>query len=167
MVQVLSQGRYPPAPGDAVPGSHWMIASDSENFDRSARQGLTVVGLRSRHRKKAERMLPGDRVLFFVRGEDAFAATAKREDRTRSNVYATAETVLAAFADPGVLASAMTSDLRAEHLLDGGHHTAYICAPAHEQRRLQPLFATLVQEVTARAYEQATEWRRDQRQAGK
>ena len=56
-----------------------MIASDSENFDRSARQGLTVVGLRSRHRKKAERMLPGDRVLFFVRGEDAFAATATVE----------------------------------------------------------------------------------------
>lgn len=87
---------------------------------------------------------------------NAFAATAKREDRTRSNVYATAETVLAAFADPGVLASAMTSDLRAENLLDGGHHTAYICAPAHEQRRLQPLFATLVQEVAADAYERAT-----------
>ena len=59
-----------------MPGSHWMIASDSENFDRTVRQGLTVLGLRSRHRKKAERMLPGDRVLFFVRGEDAFAATA-------------------------------------------------------------------------------------------
>jgi type IV secretion system protein VirD4 len=94
-------------------------------------------------------------------GEDApviaFAATTNREKRTRSNVYATAETVLAAYADPGVLASAETSDLRAERLLDGGPHTAYICAPAHEQRRLQPLFATLVQEVTARAYERATE----------
>src|SRR5205085_5769408 len=50
-----------------------------------------------------------------------------------------------------------TSDLRAERLLDGGAHTAYICAPAHEQRRLQPLFATLVQEVTAHAYEHATQ----------
>ena len=88
---------------------------------------------------------------------NAFAATTTREKRTRSNVYATAETVLAAYADPGVLASAETSDLRAERLLDGGAHTAYICAPAHEQRRLQPLFATLVQEVTARAYERATE----------
>ena len=31
----------------------------------------------------------------------AFSATTMRDERTRSNVYATAETVLAAFADPG------------------------------------------------------------------
>src|SRR3712207_8807544 len=49
------------------------------------------------------------------------------------------------------------SELRAELLLDGGHHTAYLCAPAHEQRRLQPLFATLVQEIVACAYERATQ----------
>jgi type IV secretion system protein VirD4 len=86
----------------------------------------------------------------------SFAASSGREKRTRSNIYATAETVLAAFSDPGVLGSALTSDLRAERLLDGGRHTAYICAPAHEQRRLQPLFATLVQEIVADAYERAT-----------
>lgn len=85
----------------------------------------------------------------------AFQANALRDDRTRSGVYTTAETVLAAYADPGVLASA-TPELRAERLLDGGSHTAYLCAPAHEQRRLQPLFATLVQEVVALAYERAT-----------
>ena len=65
--------------------------------------------------------------------------------------------MLAAFADPSVLASAAVSDLRADRLLDGGCHTAYLCAPAHEQRRLQPLFATLVQEIIAAAYERATE----------
>lgn len=86
----------------------------------------------------------------------AFQASALRDDRTRSGVYTTAETVLAAYADPGVLTSAATSDLRAELLLDGGHHTAYLCAPAHEQRRLQPLFATLVQEIVACAYDRAT-----------
>ena len=62
-----------------------------------------------------------------------------------------------AYADPGVLTSAMTSELRAERLLDGGWHTAYLCAPAHEQRRLQPLFATLVQEIVAHAYDRTTE----------
>ena len=87
----------------------------------------------------------------------AFSATTMRDERTRSNVYATTETVLAAFADPSVLASAAVSDLQAERLLDGGRHTAYLCAPAHEQRRLQPLFATLVQEIVAAAYERATE----------
>lgn len=85
----------------------------------------------------------------------AFSASTMRDERTRSNVYATTETVLAAFEDPAVLASAMTSELRAERLLDGGRHTAYICAPAHEQRRLQPLFATLVQEIVAEAYERS------------
>jgi type IV secretion system protein VirD4 len=88
---------------------------------------------------------------------NAFAASIKREKRTRSNVYATAETVLAAYADPGVLASAETSDLSAERLLDGGHHTVYVCAPAHEQRRLQPLFATLIQEIVAGAYERSAQ----------
>jgi len=87
----------------------------------------------------------------------AFQASSLRDDRTRSGVYTTAETVLAAYADPGVLVSAATSELRADLLLDGGHHTAYLCAPAHEQRRLQPLFATLVQEIVARAYDRATE----------
>src|SRR5205823_11840285 len=66
-------------------------------------------------------------------------------------------TVLAAYADPGVLASALTSELRAERPLDGGSNTAYLCAPAHEQRRLQPLFATLVQEIVACAYERSAE----------
>jgi len=92
-------------------------------------------------------------------GEDAavtaFQASSQRDERTRSGVYTTAETVLAAYADPGVLASALTSELRAERLLDGGSHTAYLCAPAHEQRRLQPLFATLVQEIVAGAYERS------------
>jgi type IV secretion system protein VirD4 len=114
----------------------------------------------------------------------AFAASTLRDERTRSGVYTTAETVLAAYADPGVLASAMTSagdplpededpqmeldfdgetalipphELRAERLLDGGWHTAYICAPAHEQRRLQPLFGTLIQGIIAAAFARSHE----------
>ena len=58
------------------------------------------------------------------RDATAFQASALRDDRTRSGVYTTTETVLAAYADPGVLASAAGSDLRPECLLDGGYHTA-------------------------------------------
>ena len=87
----------------------------------------------------------------------AFEAISMWDERTRGSVYATAQTVLVAYTDPGVLASAMSTELRAKHLLDGGCHTAYLCAPAHEQRRLQPLFATLVQEIVAHAYDRATE----------
>jgi len=39
-------------------------------------------------------------------------------------------------------------------LLDGAN-TLYLCAPAHEQRRLRPLFATLVTQVIEAAYERA------------
>ena len=87
----------------------------------------------------------------------AFDGMRALEERTRSNVYTTAGTLLTAFSDPGVLSAASVSELRGERLLDGGWHTAYLCAPAHEQRRLQPLFATIVQEIVAAAYERATE----------
>jgi len=86
----------------------------------------------------------------------AFDATCLRDERTRSSIYTTTETILAAYADPSVLQTALTSDLQASELLDGGPHTAYLCAPAHEQQRLQPLFAALVQEIVAAAYQQAT-----------
>lgn len=104
----------------------------------------------------------------------AFEASTMRDERTRSGVYTTAETVLAAYADPGVLDSALVTtgqleldvdeiddgpgtvpELRADRLLDGGWHTAYICAPAHEQRRLQPLFATLIHQIVAAASDRA------------
>ena len=88
--------------------------------------------------------------------ETAFRAFTNLDDRTLSGIYATTGTVLSAYADPSVLESAFSSDLQAEKLLDGGSHTAYLCAPAHEQRRLQPLFSTLVQEIVAAAYERAT-----------
>lgn len=85
----------------------------------------------------------------------AATATWQRDERQRSSIYTTAETVLAAYADPGVLASAETAELTADRLLDGGANTAYLCAPSHEQQRLRPLFATLVQSVIAAVYERA------------
>jgi hypothetical protein len=53
-----------------------MVTSTAENFELSLRQGLTVLGLRARHRKKAERMMVGDRVLIYATGSDVFPATA-------------------------------------------------------------------------------------------
>jgi type IV secretion system protein VirD4 len=88
---------------------------------------------------------------------NAFEAVALWDERTRGSVYATAQTVLIAYVDPGVLATAMSSELQAAKFLDGGWNTAYLCAPAHEQRRLQPLFATLVQEIVAQAYDRTSE----------
>lgn len=84
----------------------------------------------------------------------AAAASWNREDRAKSSIYTTAETILSAFADPVVAASAEECDILPEQLLDGAH-SLYICSPLHEQARLRPLFTALVQHVLAVAYEQA------------
>jgi type IV secretion system protein VirD4 len=82
----------------------------------------------------------------------AAEASWRRDDRTRSSIYATAEMVLEAFADPTVMASARTSEIRPDVLIGGESPTLYICAPSHEQERLRPVFATLIHEVLAAAY---------------
>ena len=86
----------------------------------------------------------------------AAAASFAREERQRSSIYTTTETILAAYADPGVLDSALVSELEPDRLLDGGSHTAYFCAPIHEQRRLRPLFVTALEQIIARVYELAS-----------
>lgn len=55
---------------------HWIIVGSPDNFARTAEMGFTLQGLKSRHRKKAERMAPGDRIAYYVTGRKAFAATA-------------------------------------------------------------------------------------------
>ena len=86
----------------------------------------------------------------------AFAASINREERTRSSAYTTAETVLAAFADPGVLATTTRQPaIDPDRLLDGGSHTLYICGPLHEQARLRPLFTALIEQTVARIYDRA------------
>ncbi|MDQ3043630.1 MAG: EVE domain-containing protein [Chloroflexota bacterium] len=59
----------------------WIIVSSAENFARTASLGFTVKGLKSRHRKKADRMRPGDRFIYYVTGKKAFAAVATVKSR--------------------------------------------------------------------------------------
>lgn len=47
-----------------------------ENHEITRSQGYKLLGLRTRHRKKAERMAVGDRVLYYVFQERLFPATA-------------------------------------------------------------------------------------------
>jgi len=86
----------------------------------------------------------------------ALRATWGRDERQRSAVYTTAETVVEVFADPTVAASAVPGrrDVDPVGLLESGN-TLYLCAPAHEQRRLRPLFSGLVTRVIDAAYERA------------
>jgi type IV secretion system protein VirD4 len=78
----------------------------------------------------------------------AFLATQNREERQRSSVYTTAETILAAFADPRVAAETAGSDYTPEKLLAGAN-TLYLIGPRTEQERLGTVFAALIQELVA------------------
>ena len=85
----------------------------------------------------------------------AFEATVNREEKSKSGAYTTAETVLSAYQDPGVIASADSCEITAEALLDGLANTLYVCAPTHEQERLQPLFAAMIMQLVTAVYERA------------
>jgi type IV secretion system protein VirD4 len=82
---------------------------------------------------------------------DAARASWCRDERTRSSVYTTAETILAPF----VGAPTSTDAFEPVDLL-GGNHTLYLCAPAHDQRRLRGYFTALTQQVLSHAFVQAT-----------
>lgn len=58
---------------------HWIIVGSPDNFARTADLGFTVQGLKSRHRKKAEKMAPGDRLAWYLTGIKGFAGTATIE----------------------------------------------------------------------------------------
>jgi type IV secretion system protein VirD4 len=78
----------------------------------------------------------------------AFTATQNREERQRSSVYTTAETMLAGFADPRVAAETAGADYTPEALLSGPN-TLYLVGPRTEQERLRAVFAALIQELVA------------------
>ena len=85
---------------------------------------------------------------------DAARATWCRDERTRSSVYTTAETVLAPFAQP-LPAPSSAAPFEPRLLLDGPH-TLYLCAPAHDQRRLRGYFTALTQQVLGHTFARAT-----------
>jgi EVE domain len=59
-----------------MPGSHWLITLSPENYAVTRDMHFALLGLRSRHRKKAERVAVGDRVLYYVLNQRIFPATA-------------------------------------------------------------------------------------------
>jgi type IV secretion system protein VirD4 len=76
-----------------------------------------------------------------------------RDERQRSSVFATAETIVAGFADPSVAASSYGPGLDPAALVDGSSRTLYCCAPAREQERLRPVFVALLRQVIDAAFE--------------
>ena len=66
----------------------WILTGSLDNFRASRDHGFDVVGLKERRRRLAEQVEPGDRMVFYVTGVQAFGAIARivgamYEDRTR------------------------------------------------------------------------------------
>ena len=53
-----------------------MAAEDDRSTRFLLNHGFTVQGFKSRHRKKAETMRPGDRLIWYITGVKAFAGYA-------------------------------------------------------------------------------------------
>jgi type IV secretion system protein VirD4 len=81
-----------------------------------------------------------------------------KEDRQRSSIYTTVETILDPFGDATGRTAASSGTGTGDGALDpallvGGANTLYLCAPAHDQRRLTPLFVSVVREVVEYVYD--------------
>jgi type IV secretion system protein VirD4 len=86
----------------------------------------------------------------------AAQASFSREERQLSSVYATAETLVAVFADPLVAASTSHHDVDAAGLLDGSRATLFLVAPCHEQERLRPVFVAVLRCILEHAMTKAS-----------
>ena len=75
------------------------------------------------------------------------------DERTRSSVYATAQSVVWPWADPGVAVSADGCDIDLPWLCSG-KNTLYVCAPIDDQQRLQSVFGGLLGDLIRQAFAQ-------------
>jgi len=93
---------------------------------------------------------PGERALATA----ALTGIWTCDERTRSAIYTTARTVIEAWSDPVVAKAAEGCDITPEWLLNGDN-TLYIVAPARDQARFRPVFASLVADLVNGAFDAA------------
>jgi type IV secretion system protein VirD4 len=92
----------------------------------------------------------------------AVVSVWEMEERTRSSIYATAQTVIWPWTDPGVAASSRSrKDKNGRRLkftgvdlpwLLSGANTVYLCSPIEDQKRLAPAFGGLLNDLINQAY---------------
>jgi hypothetical protein len=55
----------------------WILTGSLENFRINVERGFDVIGLKERRRNQAAELEPGDEIVFYVTGEQAFGAIAR------------------------------------------------------------------------------------------
>lgn len=79
-----------------------------------------------------------------------------KEERQRSSIYTTAETILEPFGSEGADGlGGDAPDIDPSRLVTGPN-TLYLCAPAHDQRRLSPLFTAVLRQVVEHVFDTVT-----------
>jgi predicted RNA-binding protein len=61
----------------------WVLTGSLDNFRVNVERGFDVIGLKERRRRQAEELEPGDEVVFYVTGVQAFGGIA----RLRSEMF--------------------------------------------------------------------------------
>jgi hypothetical protein len=56
--------------------NYWIIVGSPDNFEKTEAHGFSVQGMKARQRRKAERMADGDKFVWYITGEQAFAGYA-------------------------------------------------------------------------------------------
>lgn len=71
-----------------MPARTWILTGSPENFAATRAHGFSVIGLKERRRRQALEIEQGDRIVFYLTGVMAFAASARiageiYEERTK------------------------------------------------------------------------------------
>jgi predicted RNA-binding protein len=61
----------------------WILTGSLENFRINVERGFDVIGFKERRRRQAEEFEPGDEIIFYVTGVQAFGGIA----RVRSEMF--------------------------------------------------------------------------------
>jgi predicted RNA-binding protein len=56
--------------------TYWMLCTTQENFDITKSHGFDIQGIDTRNRRKAVRMSPEDRIVYYITDAHGFATTA-------------------------------------------------------------------------------------------
>lgn len=70
-----------------MPARTWILTGSPENFAATSAHGFGVIGMKERRRRQALEIEPGERIVFYLTGVMAFAASGLiagelYEDRT-------------------------------------------------------------------------------------
>lgn len=57
--------------------THWLLVSSADNFETSRTRGFDIAGMKTRWKKAAGEVAPGDTVFFYLTGIKAIGGEAK------------------------------------------------------------------------------------------